>query len=247
MPYQVLLAYSSPYFYAFDEAPPGGGSPETFTKEQVEALVSKEREVHTKRFEDMKTELQALQSRSSLTSKEREEQAKRLEDLENQLLTKEQITQKELKKKDQEYQQKLETTAKERDSWRTRYESDTIVRTLTDAAAKHNAYNPAQVVAMLRTDTRISEVVRDGEPTGEFEIKIKVPTKDEKGNTIVLDLDPTQAVKHLSESDEYLNLFKSDTQGGFGGRNPNKGGQLTAAELAKDPAAYRQARKEGKI
>lgn len=246
---RTLLAYSSPYFYAFDEAGggDGGGSPETFTKEQVDALIVKERDAQKKLHDDMKAELAALQSRSSLTTKEREDQAKRLEELENQLLTKEQIAQKELKKRDQEYQQKLESASKERDTWRTRYEGDTIVRSLTDAAAKHNAFNPTQIVAILRNDTRISEVVRDGEPTGEFEIKVKIPTKDDKGKPIVLDLDPVEAVKHLSETDEFLNLFKSENQGGYGGRGSGKGGPVTAAELAKDPVAYRQARKEGKI
>lgn len=222
----------------------GGGSPETFTKDQVEQLVAAEKK---KLHDEMKTEVEALRSRSNLTAKEREDQAKRLEELENQLLTKEELSRKEIKKKEEEHKRLLESLTGERDIWRTRYEGDTIVRSLTDAAARHEAYNPSQIVSILRSNTRVSEVLKDGEPTGEFEVKVKLDTVDDKGKPIQLDLTPVEAVKHLSESDDFLNLFKNKSQGGFGGRGSGSSGKSTPAELAKDPAAYRKARKEGTI
>lgn len=102
-------------------------------------------------------------------------------------------------------------------------------------------------MAILRTNTSVSEVLKDGEPTGQFEVKVKISSKNDKGQPIVLDLDPTQAVKHLSEDDAFLNLFKNKSQGGYGGRNSGNTGSLDPATLAKDPAAYRKARQEGKL
>jgi hypothetical protein len=116
-----------------------------------------------------------------------------------------------------------------------------------DAAVKNDAFNPDQIVTILKTNTQVVETKDDeGQPTGSFEVKTTFNTKNEKGEPVTLVLSPSEVVKKMSQTDSFLNLFKDKTASGYGGRNTPRGA-LDIRELAKDPAAYRKARAEGKI
>ena len=70
-----------------------------------------------------------------------------------------------------------------------------------------------------------------------------------EGKPVTLELTPAEAVKRMSEMDEYLNLFKGKGSGGIGGTNRgggNKGAAMTAAQAAKtlSPAAFQEWRKK---
>jgi hypothetical protein len=101
-----------------------------------------------------------------------------------------------------------------------------VTNSLTDAAVKGKAFNPNQVVTLLKPHTRVEEIVGDdGKPTGKFTTKVKLPAKDKDGNPTILELGPTEAVKQLSEMpDEYGNLFISGAAGGLGGGSLGRGG-----------------------
>ena len=55
------------------------------------------------------------------------------------------------------------------------------------------------------------------------------------------------AVKRMTELEKYQYLFKGKAAGGTGRGNTGGGKALDVKELAKDPEAYRKARREGKI
>ena len=76
---------------------------------------------------------------------------------------------------------------------------------------------------------------------------ISFADKDTEGKPVTLELSPQDAVKRMSEMDQYLNLFKGDGSGGLGASSRPGGKPADIVELSKDPKKYRQARKDGKI
>lgn len=249
--------YIKGYSPAFDDPPAdptnpapkgdGGGEPkgDTIKKDDLDRMLAENSRKHQQVVDGLKAELDALSKRSNLSAKDREDLEQRVNELNNKLLTKEEMAKQEKDKLLKQHQSERENLESEAKAWRGRYESTRIVSSLSDAAAKHKAYNPQQVVTMLRGETRLVEVEKDGQGTGDFEVRVKLNSKDSKGQPVQLDLAPDEAVKHMSEQDEYLNLFTADGSPGTGSRKSKD--NLDPTELAKDPAAYRQARKEGRI
>lgn len=217
-------------------------TPPATPKDPPAGDLEKERARLLKVQEGLQTELEAMRTQTSMTEKEREDAHKRIEDLQNQLLTREQLTKKEAEKRDKEFKSQVETLTSERDQWKNRYVNDTIVRSLSEAAVEHDAYNPAQIVDILRGRTIVDET------DGKIAIKVKLEDVNDKGETVMLDLDPKQAVKQLSEKESFLNLFKSGVKGGLGGRGSNNNQEMDIARLAREnPEEYRKLRTEGKI
>ena len=51
----------------------------------------------------------------------------------------------------------------------------------------------------------------------------------------------------MKDEEEFLNLFRGEGSGGAGLRSQPGGKKADVAQTAKDPAAYRKARKDGSI
>lgn len=242
-----LYLLSNPYIFAYDGEGDGATvkdppvKPDPAGELDPKALAA-EREKLLKVTQGLEAEIKALKTRTSMTDAERQEQEKRIEELNSKLMTKEELSKREIEKRDRQYKTEREALVAERDTWKTRYVSDTIVRNLSDAAVKNNAYNPNQIVDILRSRTEVVE------NEGKFEVKVNIDSVNDKGEPVKLNLTPDQAIKHLSESDDYLNLFKSASTGGHGGRGSGNPGQLDAAKIAREnPELYRKLRSEGKI
>ena len=77
--------------------------------------------------------------------------------------------------------------------------------------------------------------------------KVKITEKDKDGRTITLDLPVDEAVKKLTEKDEFANLFKGKGTGGLGGQNRDGKAPDIEAIARTDPAKYRELRKAGKV
>jgi hypothetical protein len=91
------------------------------------------------------------------------------------------------------------------------------------AAVTHKAYNPSQVVALLKPHTRKQEGTTDGKPNGIFSPRTKF-TYVKDGKETTLDVTPVEAVKLMTELPEYANLFISTATPGLGGGTNNNGG-----------------------
>jgi len=229
--------------------PPKG---KTYTQAEFDSHMAKARTKYQGETQKAVEELEALRAKASLTSQERSELDERIETLSNTLLTKEEVAKKDLAREQKKHQKEIEDATKERDAWKTRFTSSTIVRSLTDAAVKHKAIVPSQIVSILQPDTRLVEVLdSDGQPTGNYEAKTKVVQTDKDGKTQTLELSVADVVKQMRESEDsnHLNLFEGDGVGGVGGGNKSskKGIEQDIRELAKNPEQYMKARREGKI
>jgi len=231
----------------------GGEKNKSFTQDDINTLLAKERREYQKKMQSTAEELEMIRSKSKLTDADRKTLESRIESMRNEYLTKEELYKKEQDKLKNQHTKEVENLSKEAESWKSRFTSSSIDRAIIDACIhpEHEAYSTKQVVALLRPNTRLIEELNEaGEPTGVFLPKVKFEDADKHGTPVVLELSPKEAVKRMSEMEEYYNLFKEGGVGGVG-RFTKKGGtdgKLDAAKLAREnPAKYRQLRKEGKL
>jgi hypothetical protein len=233
-----------------DPAPQGdsGGDNKSFSQEELNKILAAERRKHQATANKAIEEAQALRARAQLTQQERGELDERLEQLKSELLTKEQQAKRNADRLKQKHQDEISSLTSERDTWQKRYTSATIERAIIDAAAENNAFRPQQIVAILGSDTRLVEALDDeGNATGNLSPKVRFADKDKEGKPVILELSPSDAVKRMKEMDDYLNLFKGEGTSGVGLRSHPSGRKPDVATLARDPAAYRAARKKGQI
>ena len=222
--------------------------PKTFTQDDVNAIVAEERKKLQTAAQQQAGELEALKNKSKLTEEERKNLETRIEQLRSESLTKEQQTAREVERRQKDYEAKVSALTTERDTWQQRFATVTIENSLSSAASTANAFNSSQVVAILKPSTKLVEQLEEGEPTGNLIPVVELADVDAKTKKpVILQLSPTEAVKRLAEKEEFSNLFKSDGVGGLGGSNRGHSHGVDMATLAKNPAAYRQARKEGRI
>lgn len=223
-------------------------APTSFTQEHVNKLLATEKRKHQQATQKALDELEAIKKRANLTAVERAELEGRIEQMHNEFLTKEELTKKERDKVTRDYEARIAVLGKEKETWQSKYTDSTVVRSITDAAAVGNAYNPVQIVAILRPITRLVEGLNsDGEPTGELVPKVAFSDTDKDGKPVTLELSPSEAVKRMSEMDQFLNLFKGEGIGGLGSTSRAGGKAPDMVTLAKDPQKYRDARKKGML
>jgi len=217
----------------------------TFTQEEVNSLLAKERREHKKRAQQLVDDLNTLKHKATLTAEERDALQNKINELEQTFLSKEELLKRETEKKTKELNDKLEDLSKKAETWKNRYVDTMVENDLTEAAVKHNAFSTNQIVTLLRGKTEVVPILDDdNNETGAFKTVVTLETKDSKGETKVLKLSPNDAVKLMSETDEYFNLFKESGVGGLGDRN-RKGKDLDLASLARNPKKYIEARNKG--
>lgn len=215
-----------------------------FTQADVNRIVADERRKLEKQNKQVITQLESLKKNSELTSKQKEELEARIEQLQNSFLTKEELAKKDQEKLQKQYSQEKESLATELNSWKTRYADETVRRSIMDAAVTHEAFNPDQIVEILRSKTALVEDIdEDGKPQGSFSPRVKFRTADKDNKAITLDLTVPEAIKHMKEAPEkWGNLFKAGVNGGVGATT-KPGGKKGIPDF-KDPLAYRKWRKE---
>lgn len=226
----------------------GGGTSKTFTQEDVNKFLAKEKRAWQDKQQKAIDELEALKTKSSLSDKERTELEDRIQTMKNDLLSKEQLAKQEKDKIIKEHRVEVDKLTEERENWKTRYTDATITRAITDAAVLNEAYSPEQIVLMLRSSTRLVEALdEEGKPTGDLIPKVTFSDEDKDGKPVTLEITVPEAVKKMKDIEKYFNLFKGEGTGGIGGTNRGGGKVADIKSLAKDPAKYREARKAGKI
>ena len=223
----------------------------TFNEEQqreINRILAAEKKKHQKLVQQAVDEANALRSKAKLTATERSELDNRLEQIQNEMRTKEEQAKRAAQKLKERHQTEMQSLTADRDTWRQRFTESTIERSLTDAAAGANAFSPRQIVAILGPNTSlVDKLDEEGKPTGIMEPKVRFHTKNKEGKPVTLDLSPIDAVKRMKDEEEYLNLFRGEGTGGVGLRSQPGGKKPDVAQLAKDPAAYREARKKGQV
>jgi len=234
-----------------DNGDSGQNGDRTFTQEELNKFLAVDRRKHQEKYESLEQSYQQLLDNESLSKDERNKLEESLENLRAQYRTKEQQAAHERKKLEEEYSERLTDAEKQSELWQRRYTESTIARSLQDAAVAHEAYNPAQVIALLRPMTKMVEKTSEkGRGTGEFEPMIDFTDVDlETGESVITQRTPENAVKRMKELPElYGNLFKSGVVSGIGGNSatgglaPGANGQVDVRKLS--PTQYREIREK---
>ncbi len=213
----------------------------TFTQEQVNGIVAADRRKLEEALKKTEKQYQELLASQSLTEQERKALQANLEMVQGQLRSKEEQLLLEKKQVEEAYAGKLQEMEKKATHFETMYRDSTIERALQDAAVKHEAWSPSQVVSLLRGQTKMLE---ETDPkTGKLTGKYKPVVEMQALNTTTGEMEtkaytPEDAVRKMKDTpDTWGNLFKSGVVSGIGagtatgGLTPGQGGKLTAVQL----------------
>jgi len=247
-----MLYLSSPRLACFDgtapaPAPEPEPKPKSFTQEEVNTLLAGDRRKHQAQVAQAQKALEETLASKNLTLHEREQLAQQLEEFQAASRTKEQQAAHEKKELEKTHVKQLGEEKKAREQWENRYREEHVARALQDAAATNDAFQPAQVVTLLRQWTRLVEVKdeRTGRATGQFRTVVDFPDTDpETDLPTVVQHSPESAVRRMKELPAfYGNLFKSGVVSGLGSSGTVPGlsnGRLDLKNLT--PAQYMEIR-----
>jgi hypothetical protein len=223
-----------------------------FTQEDLNRFLAEDRRKHQVQLQKMESQLNELAKSKSLTEQERQTLKENLDAIAGQLRTKEQQATLEKRQLEEQYQVKVQDAEKKAQVWEALFRDSTIDRSLQDAAVKHEAFNPAQVVTQLRPWTRMIEVMDEkaGKPTGKYKPVVDMPDVDATTNEqVIMTRSPEEAVKRMKEMPEqWGNLFRSNVVSGIGsssatgGLMPGYGGKVDVRKLT--PQQYREIREK---
>ena len=242
-----FVAFDDPKTYTQEEVDKILEEKKGFTQEEVNAFLAKEKRRTQDTQKALATQLEEYKNVAKLSGDEKSELEKQIEDLQTKYMTSEERT-RQLKEKDEKkHTEVLTQTEEDRDGWKERYTLSTIDNAITHAAVENKAVAPGQVIAMLRSTTRLAEKLdEDNKPNGEYEARVRFNDIDKDDKPVILDLTVPEAVKRMTELEQFGNLFTGGKTGGLGGSGSlKKGGELDLAKIAReDPARYRKLRKE---
>jgi len=137
-----------------NETPP----PKTFTQEQLNEFLAKEKRKHQ---EGMK--------------------------LNNALLTKEELAKKQAEELQSKFQTEIQTEKTQREHWEKQYQNMLFQTEVSRAAAEHDAWDSEQLATLLAPKVKVApDLDEKGKPKGGFKILAQVTTDD--GKTIDLPL-----------------------------------------------------------
>lgn len=226
-----------------DDIKPPASFTEAQQKEFNEAL-AKDRRRHQAALQTAERQMQELLNSKSLSEQERTKAEEALATVQMQLRTKDQQAAYERKQLEEAHGKVLKEITEKVTLWENKYKDSTVARALQDAAVHGDAYNPAQLVTILRPMTKLTE------ENGEFKAMVEFPDNDATTGEPVMTLrSPEEAVRRMKELPEvYGNLFKSNVVSGIGshsatgGLTSGKDGKIDWKKLAKDPGKYHELR-----
>ena len=215
----------------------------TFTQEDVNRIVAADRRKLEEALKKTEKQYQDLLASQNLTEQERKALQANLEMVQGQLRSKEEQLLLEKKQMEETYAGKLQEIEKKASWFETLYRDSTIERALQDAAVKHEAWSPSQVVTLLRGQTKMLEETdpRTGKLTGRYKPVVEMQALNTTtGEIETKTYTPEDAVKKMKDTpDTWGNLFRSGVVSGIGagtatgGLTPGQGSKLDAAAIRK--------------
>jgi hypothetical protein len=237
------------------EAPETEVKPEPVKKDEpmvsqskLNSLLAAEKRKYEEPAKKALAELEQIKQTANMTAQEKQALEERMESLRNEFLTKEELAKKEKATLEKKYQTDLEGEKAASQAWKERYTASTIERSIADAANQHKAFSSLQIEAILKPLTKLEEIVDEtGKPTGSFKPVVTFTDATDKGESMLYKLSPSEAVKRMSEKEEFFNLFKSEATGGVGGYNVSSTRPTDLKLISTDPAKFREMRAKGQL
>jgi hypothetical protein len=245
--------YCSPYTNSQEEPTAQDVGTETdagrlFTQDEVNHFLSEDRRRHKAQLARMENELKEVLKNQSLTQKERDSLQATLDDISKQLRTKEEELKVRIKQLEDQYTAQIAEKQNIAQQWEARYQNMVIERSLYDAAAQGDAFNPQQIVMLLKHQSKLTEVLdpKTSKPSGDYKPMVEFQEKNEAGETIITQRTPEEAITWLKKN--HPNLFKSNVVSGLGtnsatgGLTPGSDGRIDARKLS--PEQYMELRRK---
>ena len=232
------------------EAAATAAAGKTFTQDDLNRILAEDRRKHQTQLKEQAEKLEAVLKNSQLTEQDRKVLQENLEAVKGQLRSAEAAAAKEKQELETAFQSKLVDAEKKSQIWEGLYRESMIQRSLQDAAVKGDAWQPGQIVTLLKPLTKLVACVdpTTNRPNGQYEVQIEMLDTDPKtGQQVMMNRTPEAAVARMKELPEtYGNLFKSGVVSGSGsssatgGLMPGQGGKIDVRKLT--PAQYREIR-----
>ena len=224
----------------------------TFTQEDLNRFLAEDRRKHQTQLKEQAEKLETVLKNSQLTEQDRKVLQENLEAVKGQLRSAEAAAAKEKQELEQAFQGKLVDAEKKSQIWEGLYRESMIQRSLQDAAVKGDAWQPGQIVTLMKPMTKLVACVdpTTNRPNGQYEVQIEMLDTDPKtGQQVMMNRTPEAAVARMKElPEQFGNLFKAGVVSGIGsssatgGLMPGKGGQIDVRKLT--PQQYREIREK---
>lgn len=228
-----------------------GGAAKTFTQEELNKVLAEDRRKHQTKLQEVETKLKAALDSNTLTEKDRKALQENLETVQGQLRSKEEQLALEKKQLQEQYAVQVEEANKKAAFFETLYRDSTVERALTDAAVKHEAFQPFQLVTQLRPLTKLVPEVdpKTGKPTGKYKPMVEMQTVNQTtGEMETKAYTPEDAVKKMKDDPTtWGNMFRSGVVSGIGSSSATGGltsgnGQIDLRKLT--PQQYQEIRQK---
>jgi len=222
-----------------------------FSQEELNRFLADDRRKHIEKYTKLESSYKEILADKNLQKEQRDRMESELADLQKSFRTKEQQAEYERKQERVQFQSELELTKTAATRWESLYKSSVVDRSLQDAAISAEAFNPGQIVGLLRPLTKMQEETDEqGQVTGGFTPLIDFPDIDETSREQIITLrTPGEAVQRMKELPElYGNLFKANVVSGVGagsatgGVQSGDGGRIDPTKLTAEQ--YRKIRKD---
>lgn len=213
------------------------GKKKLFTQEEVDRMIVKRNKNLDQKHQTLEAQYKKALEDKNLTEANKADLQAQLEELQNSRLSEKEKLAKEQKKAEEKYQTDLGVVTAERDSYKERFEITLKKRPLLDAAVKHDAYSPGQIVELLSGKTKIVEV-KDDDGTVDFVPKVDWTETTSDGQVLKLQKSPEEVVEAMKEDvDTFGNLFRANIARGVGegtGKATEKSGKINPAKLSTE-------------
>lgn len=187
-----------------------GAETRTFTQDELNKILAEEKRKQRAQSEKIEKQLKDTLASAKLSQDERAKLDDMLEDVRKQMRSKEEQAKFEKKKLEEEHSTRISDLEARLGLAETRYKDTIIDRALMDAAVTGDAFNPAQVVTLLKPHVKIV----DDKPMIDFPDF----SEDEKREPITTQRTAEDAIKRMKQlPDIWGNLFKSNVVAGVGG------------------------------
>lgn len=217
----------------------------TFTQEQLDAIVQERLSKPKQQLEQTQKLLDDFKKNKTITEEQQTQLQAQIDNLTKQVLTKEQLSAKEKKELSDQASAALKEANEKLSTWKNRYESSTIERSIVDAAVANEGFNPNHFISILGPLTTLIEEVVEGKPTGRLVPTVTFQGQDKDGKPVQMTLSPQDAVKEMKKmTGTYGNFFKSGLNPGVGGTNTGGTGNEITDESVASFDAWKAKREE---
>ena len=223
-----------------------------FNQEDVNKFLADDRRKHTDKYNKLEQTYKTMLSDKNLATEQRGKLELELQDLQKTFRTKAQQADYDRKQVEEKLTNEMASFKESATRWEGMYKDSVIQRSLQDAAISGEAFNPLQIVNLLRTNTTMRPAM---DPEGveipnEMIPMIDFPDKDDTtGERVTTLRTPQEAVQRMKElPEQFGNLFRANVVSGIGAGNATggvasgEGGRVDVSKLTPDQ--YRRMRKD---